>query len=91
MVNAGRGEHLDADALLAALDSGQLGYATLDATPQEPLPPDHPLWRHPNVLVTPHIATRTPAAAIARQTLDNLRTVQGGGRPDTCADPSRGY
>ncbi|WP_445656913.1 2-hydroxyacid dehydrogenase [Achromobacter sp. NCFB-sbj8-Ac1-l] len=91
VVNAGRGEHLDAQALLAALDSGQLSYATLDATPQEPLPPDHPLWRHPNVLVTPHIATRTPAAAIARQTLDNLQTLQGGGRPDTSADPSRGY
>ena len=73
VVNAGRGEHLDPAALLAALDSGQLSYATLDATPQEPLPPDHALWRHPKVMITPHIATRTPAAAIARQTLTTWR------------------
>lgn len=91
VINAGRGEHLDPAALLAALDSGQLSHATLDATPQEPLPPDHALWRHPGVLVTPHIATRTPAAAIARQTLDNLRTVLDGRRPDTCADAALGY
>ncbi|MGS1108569.1 2-hydroxyacid dehydrogenase [Achromobacter anxifer] len=91
VVNAGRGEHLDADALLAALDSGQLAYATLDATPREPLPPGHALWRRRDVLVTPHIATRTPAAAIARQTLENLRTVLEGRRPDTCADADLGY
>ena len=91
VVNAGRGEHLDPAALLAALDSGQLSYATLDATPQEPLPPDHALWRHPKVMITPHIATRTPAAAIARQTLDNLAALQAGRRPDTCADAALGY
>lgn len=91
VVNAGRGEHLDPDALLAALDSGQLAYATLDATPQEPLPPEHALWRRRDVLVTPHIATRTPAAAIARQTLENLKTVLEGRRPDTCADADLGY
>ena len=66
-------------------------YATLDATPQEPLPPDHPLWRHPKVMITPHIATRTPAAAIARQTLDNLAALRAGRRPDTCADAALGY
>ena len=66
-------------------------YATLDATPQEPLPPDHALWRHPKVMITPHIATRTPAAAIARQTLDNLAALQAGRRPDTCADAALGY
>lgn len=91
VVNAGRGEHLAPAALLAALDSGQLSYATLDSTPQEPLPPDHALWRHPGVLITPHIATRTPAAAIARQTLQNLQTVLDGRRPDTCADAALGY
>ena len=91
VVNAGRGEHLDPAALLAALDSGQLSYATLDATPQEPLPPDHALWRHPKVMITPHIATRTPAAAIARQTLNNLAALQAGRRPDTCADAALGY
>ena len=59
--------------------------------PQEPLPPDHALWRHPKVMITPHIATRTPAAAIARQTLDNLAALRAGRRPDTCADAALGY
>ena len=91
VINAARGEHLDAQALLNALDTGQLSYATLDATPEEPLPADHVLWRHPRVLVTPHIATRTPAAAIAAQTLENLNLVLCGKRPDTCADATLGY
>ena len=42
-------------------------------------------------MITPHIATRTPAAAIARQTLDNLAALQAGRRPDTCADAALGY
>ncbi|MCY1538802.1 Glyoxylate/hydroxypyruvate reductase A [compost metagenome] len=91
VVNAGRGEHLVAQDLLAALASGQLGYATLDATPEEPLPQGHAFWNHPGILVTPHIATRTPAEAIARQTLENLLAVQSGKRPETCADAARGY
>ena len=91
VINAGRGEHLVEQDLLAALESGQLGYATLDATPVEPLPQDHAFWNHPGILVTPHIATRTPPAAIARQTLENLRTVQAGKLPDTCADAALGY
>ena len=91
VVNAGRGEHLDPTALLAALDSGQLSYATLDATPQEPLPPDHALWRHPKVMITPHIATRTPAAAIARQTLDNLAALRAGRRPTPAPTRPLGY
>ncbi|WP_229722651.1 2-hydroxyacid dehydrogenase [Xylophilus rhododendri] len=59
LINTGRGEQLvDAD-LIAALDDGRLGFATLDAFRVEPLPQDHPFWHHPKVLVTPHIATRT--------------------------------
>lgn len=91
VINAGRGDHLVAADLLAALDSGQLGYATLDATPEEPLPPGHAFWNRPDIMVTPHIATRTPAAAIARQTLENLAVVQAGGMPQACADAALGY
>jgi phosphoglycerate dehydrogenase-like enzyme len=54
--NVGRGSTVDQDALLAALSSGQLKAALLDVTEPEPLPPDHPLWRAPNCIITPHTA-----------------------------------
>lgn len=54
-VNAGRGGTVDTDALLGAIRSGHIR-AALDVTDPEPLPPDHPLWRAPNVLITPHVA-----------------------------------
>lgn len=72
LVNAGRGAHLVQDDLLAALASGQLASAVLDAFVEEPLPATHPFWRHPQITVTPHIASRTGPEAIARQTHDNL-------------------
>jgi phosphoglycerate dehydrogenase-like enzyme len=54
--NIGRGGTVDQDALLGALDSGRLRYAYLDVTDPEPLPGEHPLWRHPNCFITPHTA-----------------------------------
>jgi phosphoglycerate dehydrogenase-like enzyme len=54
-VNAGRGGTVDTDALLDALRTGRIR-AALDVTDPEPLPRDHPLWKEPNVLITPHIA-----------------------------------
>ena len=55
-VNAGRGDLVDADALIEALESGYLAGAALDVTDPEPLPEDHPLWQEPNALITPHVA-----------------------------------
>ena len=54
LVNVGRARILDTDALVAALHSGHLGGASLDVFPQEPLPPEHPLWKCPNAILTPH-------------------------------------
>ena len=59
LVNAARGAVIGTDALTAALAQGRIR-AALDVTDPEPLPPDHPLWRAPNLLITPHIATDTP-------------------------------
>ena len=56
LLNVGRGSAVVTDDLLAALRSGHLGGAALDVTDPEPLPPDHPLWREPNCIITPHIS-----------------------------------
>ena len=54
VINVGRARIIDTDALIASLASGHLGGASLDVFPQEPLPADHPLWKAPNVILTPH-------------------------------------
>lgn len=60
LVNVGRGETLDTDALQRVLDSGHLAGVGLDVVDPEPLPPGHPLWQSPRVLVTPHVASHQP-------------------------------
>jgi glyoxylate/hydroxypyruvate reductase A len=91
LINVGRGDHLVQDDLLAALEAGQLSYATLDTFTIEPLPAQHPFWKHPKILVTPHIATRTDSSEIARQTLANHALLKQGVRPHHQVDLSRGY
>lgn len=77
IVNIGRGGHVDEDALLAALDRGQIGGAVLDVTAREPLPAAHPFWRDPRIMLTPHVAgttdVRSGAEAIADQILRHRR------------------
>ena len=63
LVNVARGAHVDHDALVAALDDGQLAGACLDVTEPEPLPDDHPLWARPSVLITPHVGN-TPEMGV---------------------------
>jgi len=73
MINPGRGPLIDDDALLEALDQGTLGHATLDVFRIEPLPADHPFWAHPQVTVTPHIASETRPSSAARVIAENIR------------------
>lgn len=61
LVNVGRGETLDTQALLEALQGGHLAGAGLDVVEHEPLPANHPLWRAPRLFITPHIASHHPA------------------------------
>jgi len=74
LVNVARGELIDQDALLDALDSGRLGAATLDVTAPEPLPEGHPLYTHPRVRLTPHSGWSSDdnADRLAAKLLGNL-------------------
>jgi phosphoglycerate dehydrogenase-like enzyme len=63
VVNAGRGRTIETGALVEELQAGRIR-AALDVTDPEPLPVDHPLWRLPNVLITPHMAGDSPATTI---------------------------
>lgn len=91
LVQVGRGRQTDQTALLAALDSGRLSAAWLDVTEPEPLPQDHPLWSHPRVILTPHIASRTRAEEGARYVLEAIRAHQSGQPVPGLVDPDKGY
>jgi glyoxylate/hydroxypyruvate reductase A len=78
IINPGRGPLIDDDALLAALDAGQVGHATLDVFRVEPLPEQHPYWTHPGVTITPHIASETRASSAARVIAENVRRGESG-------------
>jgi glyoxylate/hydroxypyruvate reductase A len=91
IVNAGRGRHLVEADLLAALASGQLSAAALDVFRDEPLPPAHKFWRHPRIIVTPHVAAEThppTATAIIAAAIEDFAA----GRPiPNLVDRERGY
>ncbi|APX03625.1 D-2-hydroxyacid dehydrogenase [Arthrobacter sp. QXT-31] len=80
-VNVGRGTVVDEDALLEALENGQVSYACLDVFAVEPLPQDSPLWNHPRVMVSPHTSALSAAEnrLIAERFCSNLRTFLDGG------------
>lgn len=76
LVNMGRGGHLVEEDLLEALADGQLSAAVLDVLEQEPAPPDHPFWSHPQILLTPHIAAMTQPESAFAVLLENIRRHQ---------------
>ena len=91
VINIGRGGHVvDAD-LIAALDSGQLAHAALDALKPEPLPQDSPLWTHPKVTVMPHVARRPTVKQLVTEIAANIRSLEAGGGLLQQIDLSREY
>ena len=76
LINCGRGEHMVNLDVLEALDSGKLSGALLDVFPVEPLPQEDPLWQHPQVVITPHMASIAQTEVIARQLLDNIQRLR---------------
>jgi glyoxylate/hydroxypyruvate reductase A len=91
LINAARGAHLVDEDLLAALASGQISAAVLDVFREEPLPTDHPFWRHPRVILTPHVAAFTNPTTAAPIILDNIRRFEDGRPLLNQVDLTRGY
>jgi glyoxylate/hydroxypyruvate reductase A len=91
LINAARGEHLVEGDLIAALESGHLSGACLDVFREEPLPESHPFWSHPQVTVTPHVASLTYPRDVAPQIVANYHRVRTGQLPWNVVDLKRGY
>jgi glyoxylate/hydroxypyruvate reductase A len=91
LINVARGAHLIEPDLIEALDSGQLEGATLDVFREEPLPPDNPLWRHPNALITPHVASYASPRTAAEGVAENVRRARAGRPLLHQVDRDRGY
>ena len=91
LINAGRGGHLNEDDLLNALYQGHLSGACLDVFRTEPLPDDHPFWRHPNIYLTPHIASQTDIDQAVAQFLENHQNMTNNRPLLNPVDPTKGY
>lgn len=91
LINLARGALVDEAAVLERLNSGALRFALLDVFHQEPLPPDHPFWSHPRVIVTPHASAATlPGPAIA-QIAANITAFERGAAMVGVVDRAKGY
>lgn len=91
VVNVARGENLVEDDLIRALDAGQLRGACLDVFKEEPLPEDHPFWKHKKILMTPHCSSITDPRSVAPQIVQNYRLMRDGMPLLNQVDMLRGY
>ena len=91
VINGGRGGHVVDEDLLAALDTGGLGEAALDVFQEEPLPADHPFWRHPRVRLSPHVAAPTHARTAVAVMAETIRRFERGEPIGPLVDRTRGY
>jgi glyoxylate/hydroxypyruvate reductase A len=90
-LNAGRGQQVVMEDLIGALDSGHLRGAVLDVFDAEPLSPHSPLWSHPKVVVTPHMASAATDARIASQIISNVQRVRHGQAIENLVAREQGY
>jgi phosphoglycerate dehydrogenase-like enzyme len=93
LIKIARGALVDEAALIAALQSGQIAGAGLDVFAEEPLPPESPLWRMPNVILSPHLAGATNRYSQRFTTLfiENIGRWRAGLPLRNQVDPARGY
>jgi glyoxylate/hydroxypyruvate reductase A len=91
VINVARGGHQVVPDILALLDSGHLAHAYLDVFEPEPLPADSPLWKHPGVTVTPHMAAFTEPRTSVGKIAENIERVRRGEAPLYTVDFAAGY
>jgi len=91
LINAGRGGLQNEADLLACLDDGTLGAASLDVFSQEPLPADSRFWTHPKVVLTPHNAADTDPDEISKYVARQIGQFEAGGKLENVVDRGRGY
>ena len=91
LINASRGAVIDQADLLDLLQSGHIASALLDVFATEPLPAADPLWRHPRVRVTPHVAAQTLVGPSAAQIVRKIAAIERGERPGGVVDMRLGY
>ena len=91
LINAGRGGLQNEADIIACLDDGTLGAASLDVYAEEPLPADSPFWTHPKVVLTPHNAADTDPDEISKYVARQIERFEAGGALDNVVDRTRGY
>lgn len=94
VINVARGGHVVDGDLIALIDSGDLAGATLDVFRQEPLPAEHPFWKHPKITVTPHTSARTLRAESISQIVGKIQALNNGAAIASIAgvvDTKKGY
>ncbi|MEM8811359.1 MAG: glyoxylate/hydroxypyruvate reductase A [Pseudomonadota bacterium] len=91
VINAGRGGHQVEEDIIAALDDETLLAASLDVFSKEPLPPESPLWRHPKIVATPHLAAESSPEYMTRNIVSQIRAFESGGSLVNLVDRSAGY
>ncbi len=91
VINVARGGHMVEADLIAALDSGHLAGAVLDVFQAEPLPPESPIWLHPKITATPHIAALTDVKAALAFIGDCVARCESGKKLENVVDLNRGY
>lgn len=91
VINVGRGACLVETDIITALDDGKLAGAVLDVFGTEPLPAEHPFWKHPKVTVTPHVSTVTHPRMLGPYIRENIARIEGGQIPLNVIDRLNGY
>jgi glyoxylate/hydroxypyruvate reductase A len=91
VINAGRGRQQIERDLIDSLNDGTLKGASLDVFEEEPLPPDSPLWHHPRVFITPHVAADSTPAAICEHIVQQIARLEAGQPIGPLVDRQRGY
>lgn len=91
IINPARGGHIIDNDLIQAIDSGHISNAVLDVFHTEPLPNNHPFWKHPKINITPHIASLTVPETAALIVANNIRRIRLGQLPAPIVNPDAGY